>query len=102
MFKSTWQWIRSWFKPSDERVMILAGDDAKIDLTGWTQEEICNISKRDQHLAKYYPWPESYFILVGTSLKEETKAVLYRMKDPVSGKEFILSRDVLNILFFRK
>lgn len=99
MFKKLYQWLMSWVTPMDKKTLLLAGDERSLDLTGLTREDISLLAKQDSHLVKHYPWPDSYYLLIGTVIGENG-SVNYLFKDPVSNKEFALSQEIVNILLY--
>lgn len=97
--KNLWKFIMSFVKPQDTKVLLLAGDTQKLDISGLSREQIRELANKDDHLVSYRPWPDSYYILVGTVPGNEGK-IFYRFKDPVLGKEFVMEREVVNIMMY--
>lgn len=105
MVKKIKDWVLSWLMPVDKKVLLLAGDRTSLDLTGLTRDEIHALAHQDTHFAKYRPYPDAYYILVGTSVdveNSESGGVLYRLKDPVSEKEFLLTPELMQILMYKE
>lgn len=94
-----WKFILSFIAPQDKKVIVLAGDLQKLDISNLSREQIRALGNKDSHLAAYRPWPNSYYVLVGTVAGPEGK-ISYRLKDPVSGKEFVMDREIINIMLY--
>lgn len=91
-------YLYSWVKPINQETIVET-------TTGQQYRQPTRPLDRYAGMAKFYPWPESYFVLVSVTLKDKDdlkSPVLYRFYDPISNKEFVIEEALKNILFFKQ
>lgn len=91
-------YLLSWIKPVNQQDIVETS-------TGQCYPNEKHVFDKYAGMAKFYPWPGSYFVLVSVSLKDkgnERSPLLYRFYDPVTNKEFVIEEALKNILFFKQ
>ncbi len=96
--RKLFDFLISWVKPTNQQAVVETSTGECYPVEKSTVDKYAN-------MAKFYPWPESYFVLVHVSLKDKgnsSSPVLYRFYDPVTNKEFVIEEALKNILFFKQ